>query len=114
MNRNRPLIRRTFLQERFEILISRQKRGIATFAELTELDDIVNRNGIIREQVLEEMHNAGPGDTIQDKSPDNYYPKKQGFDLLAVFRSWFSRFSFSHFNPIKNYILFNWLASDLN
>ena len=34
--------RRTFLQDRFDILIKRQKSGKATFSELTELDEIVN------------------------------------------------------------------------
>ncbi len=50
----KKLERRTFLQDRFEILIKRQKKGVATFNELTELDDIVNRDPEIREKVIRE------------------------------------------------------------
>lgn len=56
MRNNPPLIRRTFLQERFDILIKKQRNGNATFNDLTELDDIVNRDPAIRESILEEMH----------------------------------------------------------
>jgi hypothetical protein len=56
MKSNKPLIRRTFLQERFDILIKKQRNGHATFNDLTELDDIVNRDPAIRESILEEMH----------------------------------------------------------
>ncbi len=43
---------RSFLDDRFEILIKKQKNGHATFNELTELDEIVNRNSAIRDMVL--------------------------------------------------------------
>ncbi len=66
MRHGKQLERRTFNQDRFEILIKRQKNGIATFNELTELDEIVNRDPEIREIVLEEMQDA---DT--PKPPDN-------------------------------------------
>ena len=56
MKNNRPLIRRTFRQERFDILIKKQRNGNATFNDLTELDDIVNRDPEIRESILKEMH----------------------------------------------------------
>src|ERR1700743_1751396 len=56
MSSRRPLIRRTFSQERYEILIKRQQEGRATFLELTELDEIVNRDPSIREIVLIENH----------------------------------------------------------
>lgn len=56
MRNNRPLIRRTFRQERFDILIKKQRNGNASFNDLTELDDIVNRDPEIRESILEEMH----------------------------------------------------------
>jgi len=55
MKHEKPLIRRTFLQERFMILIERQQAGEATFAELTELDELVNRDPKLREIILEEM-----------------------------------------------------------
>jgi len=52
MSHRKPLERRTFSQDRYEILIKRQKSGKATFNELTELDEIVNRDPSIREKVL--------------------------------------------------------------
>lgn len=54
MNHRKKLERRTFLQDRFEILIRRQEKGEATFNELTELDEIVNRDPAIREKILRE------------------------------------------------------------
>jgi hypothetical protein len=78
MKSNRPLIRRTFLQERFDILIKKQRNGHATFNDLTELDDIVNRDPAIRESILEEMQ--GIDKTPQDPGkPEivNIEPVKQ-------------------------------------
>jgi hypothetical protein len=49
----------TFRQERFDILIKKQRNGKATFNDLTELDDIVNRDPDIRESILEEMQADG-------------------------------------------------------
>jgi hypothetical protein len=73
MSHRKPLIRRTFLQERYEILIKRQRDGKATFNELTELDDIVNRDPTIREIVLIENHfipdrddNTGPANPAKE------------------------------------------------
>jgi hypothetical protein len=69
MKHRKQLERRTFLQDRFEILIKKQKDGNATFAELTELDDIVNRSAVIRTQILEEMqgiHNSSDDGTIEE------------------------------------------------
>lgn len=54
MSHRKPLERRTFLQDRFEILIKRQRNGVATFTELTELDEIVNRDPELREKVIRE------------------------------------------------------------
>ncbi|MGZ4001154.1 MAG: hypothetical protein ACXVIY_11015 [Mucilaginibacter sp.] len=48
----KTLERRTFSQDRYYILIKRQKAGKATFNELIELDEIVNRVPDIREQVI--------------------------------------------------------------
>ena len=66
MKHGKQLERRTFNQDRFEILIKRQKNGTATFNELSELDEIVNRDPDIREIVLEEMQ-----DSDTPKPPDN-------------------------------------------
>jgi len=67
--------RRTFLQDRFEILIKRQKTGEATFNELTELDQIVNsdpeiRDRIIRESMLIEVPDAFNDPPNQAELPD--------------------------------------------
>jgi hypothetical protein len=50
----KKLERRTFSQDRYYILIKRQKEGKATFNELTELDEIVNRVPDIRNIVIRE------------------------------------------------------------
>jgi hypothetical protein len=54
MAQRKQLERRTFLQDRFEILIKRQKNGTASFNELTELDEMVNRDPELREKVIRE------------------------------------------------------------
>ena len=54
MNHRKKLERRTFLQDRFEILIRRQEKGEATFNELTELDEIINRDPELREKIYRE------------------------------------------------------------
>jgi hypothetical protein len=69
MSHRKPLERRTFSQDRYEILIKRQKSGKATFNELTELDEIVNRDPTIREKVLiENLLMQNPDDL---NNPDN-------------------------------------------
>jgi hypothetical protein len=50
----KQLERRTYSQDRYYILIKRQKAGKATFKELTELDEIVNRVPDIRDIVIRE------------------------------------------------------------
>ena len=87
MKHGKQLERRTFNQDRFEILIKRQKNGIATFNELTELDEIVNRDPEIREIVLEEMQEADnpkpPDDsqaqTIKNQVRKNFIEKIKAF-----------------------------------
>jgi len=54
MSQHKKPERRTFIQDRFDILIRRQQAGKATFAELTELDEIVNRDPELREKVFRE------------------------------------------------------------
>jgi len=66
MKSDKQIIRRTFSQERFEILIKKQKSGEATFRDLTELDEIVNRVPDIRLTILEEME--GDDDPGRDNS----------------------------------------------
>lgn len=90
MKHSKNLEQRTFLQDRFEILIKKQKKGEATFTELTELDDIVNKYASIREQILEEMHEPNPpsGDNAEDHL---HYSHKQPVRILAMIKSFFGR-----------------------
>jgi hypothetical protein len=74
--------RRTFLQDRFEILIKRQKSGEATFTELTELDEIVNsdpeiRDRIIRESMLMERIHEFKGPSNGPAAGDQPYPQQK-------------------------------------
>jgi len=69
MKNERPLIRRTFLQERFEVLIKKQLTGDATFKDLIELDEIINRDPKLREIILEEMSEVKH--PPQDQHPPN-------------------------------------------
>ncbi len=91
MKHHKQLERRTFLQDRFDILIKRQRSGTATFNELTELDDIVNRDPAIRESILVEMQEG-------EHPTDNELPietmimepvKKAG--PLEVIRGWINK-----------------------
>jgi hypothetical protein len=66
MKNRKQLERRTFLQDRYDILIKKLNEGEASFAELTELDDIVNRSAYIRNQVLSQMQ--GIDDSSDDKT----------------------------------------------
>ena len=91
MKHRRKLERRTYLQDRFEILLKKQKNGDATFNELTELDEIVNRSAVIRERILAEMHNI-------DNQPDGLTEKeiitglsKQPESLLSKIKSFWGR-----------------------
>ena len=62
--------RKTFRQDRFDILIKRQKNGTATFNELTELDELVNRDPELREQVIREnILMEEPGVYTDDDTP---------------------------------------------
>jgi hypothetical protein len=64
----KKLERRTFSQDRYYILIKRQKEGKATFSELTELDEIVNRVPDIRDLVIREDFG---GEDIEADNPTN-------------------------------------------
>lgn len=106
MSHRRPLIRRTFLQERYEILIKRQKEGTATFNELTELDEIVNRDPTIREIVMIENHFIPGADDSNDATtgtgPVNEIIKhKEQPDLLARLKAYLGRIFMMPASPLK-------------
>ena len=74
----KQLERRTYSQDRYYILIKRQKAGKATFKELTELDEIVNRVPDIREIVIRE--------SFMDDEPETDMPSNlpgQNDNLLS-------------------------------
>lgn len=91
MKHHKPLERRTFSQDRFDILIKRQRSGKATFNELTELDDIVNRDPAIRESILVEMQelDTPPEDQPPVETPVIVPVKKRG--LLDIIWSFINR-----------------------
>jgi len=95
MKGGKPVIRRTFSQERFEILIKKQKAGEATWRDLTELDEIVNRVPDIRLTILEEMEGQSPDNDLSEVPPSptqhirpNFFHKlKLFFDRLLRFNA---------------------------
>jgi hypothetical protein len=93
MKSGKQVIRRTFSQERFEILIKKQKSGEATFRDLTELDEIVNRVPDIRLTILEEMEGddvSGRDNFKQDIIIDQPLAKRSFFEkikkIIAILR----------------------------
>lgn|GEM_PF-756545 len=92
MKHHKNLEQRTFLQDRFEILIKKQKTGQATFAELTELDEIVNKYATIREKILEEMHDLTlPPDRPAENENLFNNPQKRSISVFSKIRSFFER-----------------------
>jgi len=107
MNHHKKPERRTFLQDRFEILIKRQKTGEASFNELTELDEIVNtdpeiRNMVIRENLLQEEIDRFNEPSNKPEISDNpYIPQAQRRNLLNRIKSFISHIFTSKFSTIK-------------
>jgi hypothetical protein len=91
MKHNKKLEQRTFLQDRFEILIKKQKKGNATFSELTELDEIVNANAIIRQKIMREMEEFDGPSNNPIKENQSFAPKKQSLGLLDLIKSFITR-----------------------
>lgn len=68
----KKLERRTYSQDRYYILIKKQKAGTAKLDELTELDEIVNRLPDIRQQViLENFYEPEDGDEASNEPTSN-------------------------------------------
>jgi hypothetical protein len=57
---NKYIIRRTLSQERFEVLWKKHVNGHSTLRDLTEMDEIINRDAGVRQFVLEEMESKDP------------------------------------------------------
>ncbi len=70
MSHHKQPERRTFLQDRLEILIKKQKLGTANFNELTELDQIVNSDpAIIKKIIMDGLLMDDNGDFIEPLNP---------------------------------------------
>ena len=69
---HKKIERRTFSEDRYYILIKRQKSGEATMRDLDELDEIVNRVPDIREKVLREnFEEFAAGDDMEQGGDAN-------------------------------------------
>ncbi len=107
MNNRKQLKRRTYLQDRFEILIRRQKTGEATFSELTELDDIVNRSPEIRDMIIRENMLMDGTDGFNEPanelklSEHTALQKVRGPSLLNRLKSFIARIFTSQFSVAK-------------
>jgi hypothetical protein len=75
---NRFIVRRTISQERFEVLWKKRKDGAATLRDLTEMDEIINRDPSVRHFVLAEMEEGElPFDDHTQRKPPNQPSKLQ-------------------------------------
>jgi len=86
------LEQRTFLQDRFDILLKKQKEGTASFIELTELDEMVNRYASIRHAILEEMCELDEPSGGSEKSDHVIVSKPQTAGFLRRIKSFLNRF----------------------
>jgi hypothetical protein len=106
IHRHKPE-RRTFLQDRLDILIKKQKTGRATFNELTELDEIVNADPIIRERIIRESLLMEEIDDFNEPSKDpekvdNLFEHQvKRFSILNRIKSIIARIFNSHISSIK-------------
>ncbi len=91
----KKLERRTYSQDRYYILIKKQKAGKATFNELTELDEIVNRVPDIREKVIRESF-------FIDNTPDISTPPTNPGGNDKLYKQPLQRQTF--WNRIKSFI----------
>ena len=80
MSHHKQPERRTFLQDRLEILIKRQKSGKASFNELTELDYIVNSDPEIRKRII--IENMLMDDMTDFTEPPQPPEKEEAFQPL--------------------------------
>jgi hypothetical protein len=102
---NRYIIRRTISQERFEVLWDKRRNGQATLRDLTEMDEIINRDPSVRQFVLHEMEsdstttdNTGQQDMLQQPV---HLPQSFMGRLKKLFNKLFNSFIVSVL-PIAN------------
>jgi len=93
----KKLERRTFSQDRYYILIKRQREGRATFNELTELDEIVNRVPDIRDLVIrenfgeDENETDNPTNNPLNQTPTTAIHPMQHQNLWSRIKNWVNR-----------------------
>jgi hypothetical protein len=111
MNHRKQPERRTFIQDRLDILIKRQRSGKASFNELTELDNIVNSYPEIRKRIIIEsllMEDVDefndPSNTIQ-KEDAPALPTVKHKSLLSRIKSILSRIFTSQITGINTRML---------
>ena len=92
MKHSKNLEQRTFLQDRFDILIKKQKEGTASFIELTELDEMVNRYAPIRHAILEEMCEHDESSGGSEKKDIAIIPKPHTANILSKIKTLIGRF----------------------
>jgi hypothetical protein len=86
--------RRTYSQDRFDILIKKKRNGQASFKDLTELDEIINSDLTIRAKVLEEMKlESEDFSDNQPESQEKFHAAKK-INLIELFKSWTKRLFF--------------------
>lgn len=93
----KKLERRTYSQDRYYILIKRQREGRATFNELTELDEIVNRVPDIRDLVIRENFGEDENETNNptndplNQNPTTAIHPLQHHNLWSRIKNWLNR-----------------------
>ncbi|MDB5005751.1 MAG: hypothetical protein JWP45_144 [Mucilaginibacter sp.] len=76
--------RRTFLQDRLDILIKLQQSGKASFNELTELDEIVNSDPAIMKKII--LENMLVENTDEFTDPSDTLHKKDEINVQTIVR----------------------------
>ncbi|RYU92265.1 hypothetical protein EWM62_02180 [Mucilaginibacter terrigena] len=104
---NKYIIRRTISQERFEVLWKKRRNGEATLRDLTEMDEIINRDPSVRQFVLQEMEsdkttidNTGRPNLMQQQPVNQHHGIAD--KIKAFFNHLFDSFSTTGVLPAAN------------
>ena len=88
---NKYIIRRTLSQERFEVLWKKRRDGKATLRDLTEMDEIINRDEGVRRFVLEEMEKPEIPADNNDMQDALTQPSTQHQSIISKIKGFFNR-----------------------
>ena len=102
MKHQKGLRRVTFSQERFEILIKKQKNGEAKFSDLVELDEIVNRVPDIRHIILEEMEETDTPDNEAGQRDIILLKEHKSQGLFEKIKAFFNQLFFLADNTVTS------------